>query len=135
MGTWSEDPLGNDDAADFVNELISADSFEPVIATIQDTLDRGETYLEMPDAARGIAAVEVLARRRQQSAAKAVDADGLNEWLAKFVDPPKSTLLEDAVRLLDRVIADRSEIRELWEESGEYAVWADQIRHLRTRLM
>src|SRR3954447_21088839 len=60
MGAWSIHAFANDDAAEFIAELEKADSDEPLSRAIA-TVNGSMGYLDASDAARAIAAAELVA--------------------------------------------------------------------------
>lgn len=157
MGTLGSGPFDNDDAMDWASMLLDApdgmgDEENPgrtglLIGPIGliDQLDDDE-YLEAPDAAVAIAAIEVLAAIRGRPNAdlsKASDDEDdmmgqLAEWAngsarsdADFNDPE---VTEAAIDVLHRV-RDHSELAELWSESDDAGeAWKASINDLLKRL-
>jgi hypothetical protein len=129
MGTWGIGPFENDTAADWAWALEEASDLAPIEAAL-DAVGSG-SYLDADLAAEAIAAVEVLAALRGRPTTGLPDE--VRAWVAAHAQAVPDALLVDARRAVDAV-AEHSELRELWEESDEYAAWRRGIEDLRARL-
>ncbi len=133
MGTWGSGPFENDDAADFADDLDDADPAEREVlirAALQRAVD-AEDYLEVGDAARAVAAAAVVGATRTPGMPMDDDQDGPEFLQTGDLPPLPDDLVELAREALDRVAADDSEWRELWEESdalGEAVAVLDEVR-------
>lgn len=119
MGTWAAGPFDNDRAADWAGELDDtepADRAELVRDTLADAAD-GTDYLQVDVAEAAIAAAAVLAATLPGG--PEFDSGYAPKLLV--ADPPlvlPDDLVPLALQALDRVAADESEWRELWEDNG-----------------
>jgi hypothetical protein len=129
MGTWDAGPYDNDDASDWLEDLLEADPAEwsDIIAETLTAVVDWDEYLEYPEAAEAVAAAAIVASQLPGMSAYAPELFEDDEDL----EFPES-LRELAVRALDRVTGDESEWREVWEKSGEEAF--DVVREMRTAL-
>jgi hypothetical protein len=132
MGAWDASVFGNDDAADWAGDLIDAGDSQ----IVTDTLERaagpgGRDYLEAPDGSAALAAAEIVAA----AAGRPLPVNAYNEralaWAAAH--PGLAELIPLAVRAVERVAADDSELRELWEETDDPA-WTAAVHDLLGRL-
>lgn len=128
MGAWGEEAFENDDAADWVAELEGASDATPIHgALLVASLD----YLEAPEGSIVLAAAEVVA------AAAGRGGPALPEAVGAWIEANRSSIGPAEVMLalaaVDRVLADGSELVELWAETGE-STWMDGVHKLRTRL-
>ena len=130
MGAWGIGHFDNDDAGDWVWELEDAQSLGPVEEAIA-AAEAATDYLEAPDATIALAAAEVIA------AALGKPADDLPESAAAVVavlpHAPSPDLVARARAVVERVGAD-SELRELWEETDDFAAWQSKVADLLQRL-
>lgn len=127
MGAWGTRPFDNDDAADFAASL---DDLEPQDKPgfIRETLAEAanETdYLERDAGGAAVAAAALVAAQQP-------DGDPVDS-----VYGPKQTipdLPEDfrqlALQALTRVLADDSELNELWSDSPDGETWYTTIAQL-----
>ena len=133
MGTWAIHSFGNDDAADLLGDLTEANDLGPVREAIARVLD-ADDYLEAPDAQQGLAACEVIAAGLDHPNAAAQAEEELMAWLTRVKPVMDSVIALQATKAIDRILAPDSELRELWEESDEFADWQADVAGLRARL-
>ncbi|MFF2780045.1 DUF4259 domain-containing protein [Streptomyces sp. NPDC058052] len=128
MGTWDIGPFDNDTAADFSYRVdsASAEKKADVLRTaFREVTGTGDAYLDADLSMEAIASAALVAA--QCPGGEAVTTSyGPKEPLG--VLPVE--LRAEAVAALDRVLAEPSELLELWEESdGEE--WKTGVRTLR----
>ncbi|MGO1001715.1 DUF4259 domain-containing protein [Lysobacter sp. CA196] len=133
MGAWGITTFDNDDAADWLADLSDHQSLALVRETIAAALD-AEDYLEAPEAATALAACELIAAAIGRPSATARKQETLTHWIAHRKPSPDAALIADALRAIDRVLGPESELRELWEETEDYAAWQADVAQLRSRL-
>ena len=130
MGAWGSGTFENDDASDWVYELEQASSWDLVHRTLAVAAEP-TGYLEAPDCSAALAAAEVVA------AAVSRPAPDLPEEISTWVGTHRAQVPHDlaalSVRAIDRITVD-SELRELWDETGEADAWSAAVRALRERL-
>lgn len=128
MGAWGEAAFDNDDAADWVAELDGASDATLIHAAL---LVAHSDYLEAPEGSIALAASEVVA------AAVGRGGPALPEAVGAWIEANRNSIGPDEVTLalaaVDRVLADGSELLELWAETGE-PTWNDGVQQLRSRL-
>ena len=134
MGTWSHESFGNDTANDWAYELEDATDFVVIEAALQVALDEGDEYLDADLAMEAIAAVEVIAKRLGEGTQSDVYTEKVDQWLETISEQPRDDLLSLAKRVLERIVADDSELKELWLESDEYELWLGNIQQLNDAL-
>jgi hypothetical protein len=132
MGAWDATVFGNDDAADWAGDLVDADQ-EQLVA---DALERapgsaGVDYLEATEGAVALAAAEIVAA----AAGAPTDVNAYNERALEWASGRAglAELIPVAIRAVDRVVADDSELAELWAE-GDDPAWLKATDDLRERL-
>ncbi|HLL67238.1 MAG TPA: DUF4259 domain-containing protein [Micromonosporaceae bacterium] len=130
MGAWGTGPFDNDDAADFSAELDEADPTDRanlIRSALQAAVDTDD-YLDVDTGGRAVAAAALVAASRPGGTP--IEVSYGPEFLA--LDQPldlPDDLVELARQALDRVRAEDSEWRELWEDSTESD---DALANLRT---
>jgi hypothetical protein len=134
MGTWSVDPFGNDDAADWAHELEDAEDLSPIQEAIDAVLAVGDAYLEASEASIALAAIEVLARLGGSPGEKSAYTDVVDKWISSTGLKPTVELLDKAQAAIVRILAEDSELKELWEESDEFDSWLASVDDLRARV-
>lgn len=134
MGTWSHESFGNDTANDWAYELEDATDFSVIETALQVALDEGDEYLDADLAMEAIAAVEVIAKRLGKGTQSDVYTEKVDQWLETISEQPSDDLLSLAKRVLERIVADDSELKELWLEPDEYELWLGSIQQLKDAL-
>jgi hypothetical protein len=137
MGTWATGPFGNDFALDWAEDLHESNDLYFIGDTLDNVLspDNGD-YLEAPFGAEGLAAVETLLRLEGRGGARDDDSAAIDEWVEVVQGKYKSRadLLEKAGRVLDLVLSERSELRELWQDSEHFDAWRATVDEQKARL-
>ncbi len=134
MGTWGVDSFGNDDAADWAWTLDDSSDLAIVEATLASADLGAEDYLDASVASTAIAAAEAVARLRGAGGEQSPYSESVDNWVKRVGKPPAASVVERAIRILDRIVGPHSELRELWEQSDDFGVWTAAIQELRARL-
>ncbi|MEP7297892.1 MAG: DUF4259 domain-containing protein [Burkholderiales bacterium] len=134
MGTWSTLPFGNDDAADWAYELEDADDLAPIDEAVSVVLAVGDAYLEAFEAAAAVAAIELLTCLGGRPGDTETYTEAADAWLKRVEAKPPPELMDKARSALSRVLADDSELHELWRDSEDYEQWLEAMADLRARL-
>lgn len=135
MGAWSASNFGNDDAADLVGDVVEGGGVERIdaaLATAEGTA-AGED-LEAPDGSEALAAAELVAAAAGVPVADEPDAEDAIEWAGGAAEIATADRVASAIAATRRVLAERSELRELWDEAGEDAEWRSHVDDLLRRL-
>ena len=133
MGAWGVHAFENDDAGDFFYELEETGDLAPVENTFA-SIEENPDYLEAPDACIAIAGCEVLARLKGLPGYQDASTETVDEWIAAHPITPPQPLVDRGIAILDRVVGDNSELKELWDDSEEAEQWHASIADLRQRL-
>jgi hypothetical protein len=131
MGAWSHEPFANDTASDWAYVLMDATDLSHIEATLDRALEAPGGYLEAPDAEEAVAAVAVVAQLLGRSPPITGGPEGLQAWITGVGVRPSPALLDKARRVLDRVLAEDSELAELWDDSESAADWRASVAALR----
>jgi hypothetical protein len=130
MGTWGAGSFENDDALDWLDELLETNDASLIEETLKFVLDQGDEYLEAPEASRAVAAVQIIAAANNAACPDLPEDAKL--WIR--LHPIKSkSVIQLASRVLHR-IKTSSELKELWEESDYFLEWTKVINDLEMRL-
>ncbi|MER7706696.1 DUF4259 domain-containing protein [Kitasatospora sp. NPDC097605] len=133
MGTWDIGHFDNDTAADFSGTLDETPAAERealvrrVLALAADT--GAEDYLDCYEAAQAVAAAALVASQCPDGE-PVTTSYGPDEPLPAF----PADLRPLAAAALDRIVADESELAELWDETEESADWRRTVKTLRAVL-
>jgi Domain of unknown function (DUF4259) len=138
MGTWGADSFANDAAADWAGDLVDDGTPETVRETLAIAAEAPTSeYLDADEGAEAIAAAEVVAA----AAGRPCESDAYSEeaiaWATRHAELRDEGFVTLALRAVDRVAADDSELRELWFEDGDDSgrEWKAAIDDLRARLL
>jgi hypothetical protein len=136
MGTWAVDAFGNDYAQDWAEDLKETSNLDAVENTLDVALEDHGDELEMPFAVEALVAIEVLARLQGKGGARTEDSAAVDDWVdaRKPKARPRADLAAKAGRAIERILSERSELRELWQESEHYQEWLASVEDLRSRL-
>ena len=132
MGAWGVLAFDNDEANDWAYDLENVDDLSLVESSFGEVESAG--YLEAPVASEALAACEVLARLLGRAGYNNAYTEKVDSWVAAHHITPPPSLVARANSVIDRVIGDKSELRDLWEESGEQEDWLKTVEDLRARL-
>lgn len=133
MGAWGSGSFENDDAADFLSDLLDGEDLVPVRDVLATAL-AADDYLEAQDASQAIAAAEVVAAAAGRPTVAAQRKSKLCEWLARYQPAVDPRLLAHAVQALDRIVGEGSELKELWEDAGTASEWVEAVETVRSKL-
>lgn len=130
MGAWSGLPFGNDEAQDFLFDYRQVDPGNR-LAFLSDVLHECVSQEDTGD--RAVAAVAILVQAA--GLGDSISDDALNSADVEGFTSPEAArqLFPVAQQVLDLVLAKDSELRELWEDTGE-TEWFDSIEQLRSAL-
>ncbi|MFY1595255.1 DUF4259 domain-containing protein [Micromonospora sp. WMMD737] len=135
MGTWAAGPFDNDAAADWCADLDEATPERRprlVELALREAVREGD-FLDSWPGAKAVAASAVVAAHLPGG--PPVDSAYAPDFLTAG---GRLTLTAElpalALRALDRVLADGSELAELWEEAGELDEFAAALAPIRAAL-
>jgi hypothetical protein len=128
MGAWGIKSFENDDAADWLGDLTSSKGN----SLIKSSYDLDESYVEAPEGCIAIAATEVLLALK--GTARTALSLPVQAWVAKNKSCGTEDLIPLAVDALKLILSDKSELKELWQESNEYSLWEKDILELIAKL-
>ena len=134
MGAWSYESFGNDDACDWIAQLEEHNDLGFVESTFDALLAVGDDYLEAPEACEAIAAAEVVARLQGRSGGQDASSENVDAWVDRVKLQPSAILIDKARRALDRILAEPSELLELWEDAEPSGAWQAEVKKLKARV-
>lgn len=133
MGAWGIGSFDNDHASDWLLDLIEGEDLAPMRAAIAQVLAEDD-YLDSDLAVEALAAIEVLAATLGRPTAAIQDEAEFQAWLAELQLQGDPSLVPEALRALERILAPDSELRELWEETEDYEDWCADVARLRSHV-
>jgi hypothetical protein len=137
MGTWAVGAFGNDFALDWAQDLQESKDLFFIEDTLNNVLSADSAnYLEAPFGAEGLAAIEVLARLYGKPGQQDEDSTEVDAWVAEVSKKAKrrTDLIEKSLRAIEHILSERSELRELWQDSDEYDNWRASVDDLKARI-
>ncbi|MGE3820890.1 MAG: DUF4259 domain-containing protein [Isosphaeraceae bacterium] len=134
MGAWGVLAFDNDTANDWAYDLEDVDDLSLVESALEEVEASEGDYLESDLASQALAACEVLARLQGRPGYTNAYTEKVDAWVASHPQVPSAELLARASTVMDRILGEDSELRELWEE-GEGDQWRASVEELRQRLL
>jgi hypothetical protein len=137
MGAWGSGTFEDDDALDWLGELMETGkkraSTLVVKAMRKASTAKPQTYLELPDCSAAVVAAELVAAVHGQPAQDLPEE--AVEWLESGALPSEPGLVELALQAVATVRA-QGEAYELWKEAGEEPLreWQARLDALAERL-
>jgi len=130
MGTHTISPFGDDEASDFVAEIVKSEDMGIIADAVYAVSNSEDRYVESSTAIRAIVAAEVIAALLGNESGD--EPEELQSWIADQYDP-ENELIDRARNAVERVLRD-PELHELWRESELYCEWNTRIRSLLNRM-
>ena len=134
MGAWSHEPFGNDTANDWADELEESSDFSIVEKAFNQIIESAEEYIYADIACEAYAAAEVLAQALGEGTQDDTYTEKIDMWLTKLTIKPNNLLIPKALRALDLLTTQDSELDELWQDSDEYTQWTVNVDELKELL-
>ncbi len=134
MGAWGVNTFDNDAACDWTYGLEGVDDLSLARNALASVLDIGPDYLDADIACEGLAACEMVARLKGNWGARNEYTETLDQWVEEHPFNPPADLVDQALAVIDRILAPSSELRDLWEEGGQNAEWMAAVQDLRSRV-
>ena len=132
MGAWSHEPFGNDQACDWAAELTESSGFAIIEKAFDQVIaDQHEEFIDADAACEAHAAAEVLAQILGQGTENLDFLEDMGGWIEKLPAQPAAALIQKALNALNILTQENSELNELWQESGNYAEWTQNIDALK----
>ncbi len=134
MSAWGSGSFENDDAMDWLDVLTDSGDDEPIIGALEEVVAMAEAgdYIEASFACNALAAAEIVAALHGKPSADLPKE--ATAWLAGKAAPPTS-LLATAIKAVRAIRAgENSELKALWQESGEMSAWSKVVEDLENRL-
>lgn len=133
MGTWGVLAFDNDDANDWAFGLEEVADLSLVGSALSD-VEQTAGYLETPVASEALAACEVLARLLGHPGYHNAYTETADRWVSSHRLVPPDALLARAAAVIRRILADESELRDLWDDSKMATEWRSAVADLEARL-
>lgn len=132
MGMWDDDGFANDEALDWLARLDPAEGLHPLRQLMHATVAAPDLSLDVPQAGKLLAAVELVAAAAGNPHPALPAA--ARRWCAEQRESPDQDLRVLATRALD-FIGTSSALSELWSQRSDEAGWHRELDSLRMRLI
>ncbi len=129
MTAWAPGPFDNEEAADFLEDLVEAPDWRTVIALMEHAAGVSG-YLEEAEAELAVAAAGVVASCVGEAS---VLPDTQTALKAALGAPPEGAA-QLARKALSRVVGPASELDETWQDGEDHDAWLTQIAALQSLL-
>jgi len=133
MGAWGALAFDNDAANDWAYDLEELDDLSLVTSALAEVEEVGEEYLDSDVACNALAACEVLARLQGNAGYKNAYTEKVDLWVAANPLAATPELLKRAEAVIDRILGEQSELRDLWDEVND-GTWREAVEDLRRRM-
>lgn len=135
MGAWGVLAFDNDEANDWAYGLEETDDLSVVQSALAAVDAAGADYLDADTATEALAACEVLARLKGRPGYKNAYTEKVDNWVSSHPIKPDPQIIKQADGAIDRILAEKSELLELWDESDNAEEWRGAVSDLRNRLV
>ena len=129
MGAWGHESFANDHACDWVLALRDEADLSLVEETIDELLADEDEFVDAGLGAEVIAACETLARLKGRWGHRSGASEPVDQWVEQHPQSVPSRLLKRAIKAIDRILGDNSELRELWQEGAGLGRLAQELEH------
>jgi hypothetical protein len=134
MGTWGPGVFENDTACDFATAIASGGGVAALAQALDRVVSSGDSYLEAPDAEEGLAAAEIVARLKGSPGQPTAYTASIDAWIRDLQTGVPDELIGKAKKSIARILAEPSELLELWTESDEFDSWKRGVEEVSKRL-
>ncbi len=131
MGAWGLGSFDNDEAADYVVELLGAASAEVLTRALKGVVESIHEYVETSECERGIAAAEVVAAMNGSPSTELPEEAAA--WGAAHRAELSPEMVSLALTAVGR-IRECSELKDLHIDSEQVEPWLAHLDELETRL-
>lgn len=136
MGVWSHEPFGNDTANDWAYGLEGKQDLSWIDDAFVTLINAGDDYIDADIGCEAHAAVEVLAKILGEGTQSDTYTEKVENWIADIAIVPDRNLIEKGLQIIDLIIRDNSELKELWQEAEEdYILWLQNLDMLKNILI
>ncbi len=132
MGAWGAGNFDNDTACDWAYELEESSDLSVIENSIDAVFE--EEYIDADIGCEALAAIDTVARVIGKPGTSNSYTETVDKWVAENKVTISKELLDKAVKALDQIAGDDSELFELWSESDELGNWQNELKALKKRL-
>jgi hypothetical protein len=133
MGAWGVLAFDNDTANDWAYDLEDVDDLSLAEGAFDQVEQAGGEYLDADAACEALAACEVVARLEGRPGYTNTYTEKVDQWVEAHPMVPPVEVVTRANAVIDRILGENSELRELWQDAGEEE-WLQAVADLRRRI-
>jgi hypothetical protein len=130
MGAWGPKAFENDVALDWAAELEEFEDYAAVSGALDAVMQDKADHLDADVCEEGVAAAEIVAAGAGKPAGDL--PDDIKNWLAGKPKPDAALVTQSLGAIA--AIREKSELKELWEDSDDLAAWTAAMDDLNARL-
>jgi hypothetical protein len=134
MGAWGSGVFENDTACDFASAIADGGGMAALAEALDRVASSGDNYLEAPEAEEGLAAAEIVARLKGSPGQQTAYTASIDAWIEGFQTEIPDALIGMAKRSIARILAEPSELLELWAASDDFDSWKRSVEEVLKRL-
>ena len=134
MGAWGTGIFDNDTACDWAYGLEETNDLSLIESALDKVLNIGGEYLDAGDAEVALAAAETVARLKGNWGIRDSYTEAMDKWVETARLTPSQTIIEKALRAIERTLSGPSELLELWGETEDFIAWEESVKDLNKRL-
>jgi uncharacterized protein DUF4259 len=131
MGTWGSEAFENDHAMDWAYDLEQTSDLSLIKDALERVTRRADEYPDASDCDLAVAAAEIVAALNNNPSQNLPEK--VADWISQNPLKVDGKLIALAHRAVARVKTD-SELKELWDETGDADEWYQSIDDLEARL-
>ena len=134
MGAWDFAVFDDDTAYDVLDDIKeSSDIIKDMEKYFDDVIEAD--YVEYEEGYYALVSAAVLDSVVNDTQYRCDDEDYF-EWIKSLKKIDLTSLQSKAIKAIDVIISDKSELKELWEENEElYSSWREDKRSIQKRLL
>jgi hypothetical protein len=133
MGAWGILAFDNDTACDWAEDLGQVSDLSLVEQALGEVEKVGDALLERDTAWNALAACEVIARLQGNVGYMSGHTSAVDIWVFNNNVVPTAALVARASAVIDRILSDDSELRDLWC-ADDQENWLAMVEELRSRM-
>jgi hypothetical protein len=134
LGAWGLGVFENDTAFDFAADVAEGGGVSAIAQALDRVLSSEGEYLEARHAEEGLAAAEIVARLKGNPGPETAYTASIDTWIKGSQMLVPDELVDKARRSVMRILAEPSELVDLWAPSEEFDDWKRDVEAVLERL-
>lgn len=134
MGTWDIGFFDNDMACDWENSLKDSKDMAKIRKPFEKVISNKDDTLDIDLANRALASAEALCRLIHKDGERTSYTTHIDAWVDDFSQVISPEYKELAIKAVELIIKDDSELKQYWKLRGELDSWLPKVSNLLQRL-